>query len=361
MVRRARLAALVVAAGLGQAGAARAQEGDAREIVRLAYASAEGCPDRAAFEARVRARTTRAAFGETGGSGRIFEVELAATPAPHGSFAVWRRGMVEGTRQVSAETCSDVADALALAVALAIDPSTLLAPAPAAPPATAAPPPVLPAEASPASPASPGPPRVPAAAVVVPPPPLAAARPPSVRPGTLPHTVFFAADITVATGIAFDALVTFSPRVGWRSASSSVVAPSFDLTFGRASTGTLPVAGGEASFTWTVGRADGCILSWPPASAARLLACARLEAGQLEAAGLGSQVLDPQTHDRPWVAVGPLLRGEWALLGPLFLGVDAAAMVHVTDDRFYFVQQTTVREVPLLGVESSAGLGAHFL
>jgi hypothetical protein len=360
MIGRARPAGAALAAGIGVAATAYADDGAEREVVRLVYASGEACPDRAAFEGRVRARTTRASFGEAGASGRIFEVELAGGPSPHGSFAVWRKGVVQGTRQVSAETCSDVADALALAVALAIDPTTPLAAPPAAPQGAA---PGTPSAGVPASPpASPAPPTRAAAfpSRAAPPPSLAAERP-SSRSGSLPHTVFFAADLAAATGIAPGTLVAFSPRLGWRLPGSSIVAPSFDVSFARASTGTLSVPEGEASFAWTVGRADACILGWPPASAARLAACARLEGGQLRAAGLGSQVTDPQAHDRPWLAAGPLLRAEWALLRPLFLTADAASMVHVTDDRFYFVQQTTVRAVPLLGLEASLGLGVHFL
>jgi hypothetical protein len=35
--------------------------------------------------------------------------------------------------------------------------------------------------------------------------------------------------------------------------------------------------------------------------------------------------------------------------------------VHATTDTFYFVPDTTIYPVPLLGLDASAGLGVHFL
>jgi hypothetical protein len=355
MQGRGLLAIAALAAAVGGGRVARGQEEGGREVVRLAYASSPGSPGRESFEARVRARTARALFEESGSAPRIFEVELGERPSPHGRFAVWRKGVVEGARDVSAETCSDLADA----VALAIDPSAVSPPsaerAPAAPAVSLAP--------SPAEPV----PLASAASTSVAPVIVFASRPvpsrerPAPTASVFPHTLFFEADYTLATGVASSSLAAFSPRLGWRGRSDSLVVLSLSLAFVRASSGNFAAAGGDASFTWTVGRGDACALSWPRGSA-HLLACARIEVGQLEASGL--QVTNPQKQGRPWLAAGPLLRGEWELLRPLFLTGDVAATVHVTDDRFYFLPDsptTTVREVPLLGLEASAGLGVHFL
>jgi hypothetical protein len=88
-------------------------------------------------------------------------------------------------------------------------------------------------------------------------------------------------------------------------------------------------------------------------------ACARAEAGQLLAAG--SRISGARTEGAPWLALGPVARVEWGPLPPLFLSIEVAGMVHVTDDRFYFVPDTTVHIVPLLGGEASIGLGVRFL
>jgi hypothetical protein len=89
------------------------------------------------------------------------------------------------------------------------------------------------------------------------------------------------------------------------------------------------------------------------------MACARIEAGALDAAGTG--IPGARSGTSGWFAVGPLGRAEWELLAPLFLEAELAAMVHVTDDHFYFEPSTTVYDVPLVGFEASAGLGVHFL
>jgi hypothetical protein len=181
-----------------------------------------------------------------------------------------------------------------------------------------------------------------------PPPPSAA----------LPHTLSLGADFAVATDVSPQTLLGVSPSLGWRSGRASLLAPSVSAAFLRATSGTLTVPGGAAAFTWTVGRVDGCLVSWPP-GAARLLGCLRVEAGLLEAAG--SEVASPQTRQRGWFALGPLARGEWELLSPLFVAAQAAVMVHVTADHFYFIPNTTVYDVPVVGLEASVGVGVHFL
>jgi hypothetical protein len=358
------------AAGAVVALALEATGDEGREIVRLEIASAPGCPDRASFEARVLARTTRAVFvAADGAAARTFRVALDATPRPHGRLTVSRAGRVEGTRDVDADSCSDVAEVLALAAALAIDPAlpTVSAPVAGAPPTalSAAPPPsAAPSpSASPSASASavpPAPPSPPAPSSItfepLEPPPAAEA--PPRPPPRLPHTLSVGADFAAATGVTPQTLTGVSPSLGWRAGGASILAPSVTAAFLRASSGTLPVTGGAAAFTWTVGRLDGCPLSWPP-GAARLLACVRLEAGLLEAAG--SEVPSPQSRSRAWFAAGPLARAEWELLAPLFVEAQAAAMVHVTADHFLFLPDTTVYQVPLVGLEASAGLGAHFL
>ena len=358
--------------------ALRAAGDDGREAVRLEVNASPGCPGRAAFEARVLARTTRALLLETGDGARTFAVSLDARPRPHGRLTVLRGGAVEGTREVHADTCADVADALALVAALAIDPAlpTVAAPAPsvgpASPPGSAAPsasaaPPAASASASapvpapaPASASAPAPATAHLPAPAPTPPPVPSARDAvDDRPPRLPHTLSLGADLDVATGVSPQALSGVSPRLGWRSSRGGFLSPSVTASFLRAASGTLAVSGGAASFTWTVGRLDGCFLSWPPGTL-RLLGCVRAEAGLLEASG--TEVPSPQSASRAWAAVGPLLRGEWELLAPLYLSVEGAAMARITADRFFFrPNDTTVYPVPLLGLEGSGGLGVHFL
>jgi hypothetical protein len=142
-------------------------------------------------------------------------------------------------------------------------------------------------------------------------------------------------------------------------ATGSFFAPSVSLSFLRVPTGTLDVTGGgAASFTWTTGRIDGCAVAWPPGRA-RLLGCARVEAGLLEAAGSG--VGSAKSRGTFWFAAGPLVRAEWEILPPLFVAADGALMVRATADRFYFTQDSTVYTVPYVGAEAAVGVGVSFL
>lgn len=163
---------------------------------------------------------------------------------------------------------------------------------------------------------------------------------------------FFGADFAVASGVAPDMLMNVSPFIGLRFPTSADLAPAFRLSLLRAND-TANAPGGSAWFLWTVGRLDSCLLSWPPLTV-RLQVCARVEAGTL-------QVFAASETTRGWFAAGPVARIEWFLLRPLFIDVEVAAMVHVTGNEFTFAPATGGYEVPLLGVESSAGLGLHFL
>ncbi len=350
MFRRASLAllpsfALFVASNVG------ADEGT-WESVRLVYESSDACPDREGFEALVRARTERALFVGPYSSARTFEVHLTGGPSPRGQLTVRRDGIDEGAREVRADTCSDVAEALALVVALAIDPNSRVG----APPPTG-PPPASPTTSPPAAAAPP--------VQGAPPPPASMDSTPipdkseeSSRPSSLPHTLYVGADLAMATGISLEPLVTVSPRRGWRAESTSPVAPSVSVGLIHATSGALSIPVGTASLAWTAGQIDGCVLSWPPGRV-RVLGCLRAEGGALTASG--SDITPLQSRTRAWFAAGPVARGEWALLPPLFVTAEVAAMVRLTADRFFFLPDVTIRVIPVLGMEGSAGLGVHFL
>jgi hypothetical protein len=168
----------------------------------------------------------------------------------------------------------------------------------------------------------------------------------------MPHSVSLGADLALAVGTAPSTLVGASPHVGWRS-SGATVGLSVRLGFLHATT-----QDGSAAFAWTVGRADGCSTLWPTRPA-RLSACARIETGALDATGL--DVVAPRSQSRAWLSAGPLLRAEWTFAAPMFVEADFAAMFHVTADRFYFLPDTTVYQVPLVGLGGSAGVGVTFL
>lgn len=352
VIRDGALAAVLVVVAAGPVLA-----DDSGEPIALRYTASADCPDAVAFENLVRGRTTRARFVPVGQT-RTFDVLLRGGEHPSGRLTVLRDGAAEGTREVHADSCGEAADALALIAALAVDPTASLGPTPSAPPQ---PPPVATSNAAstPPEPSSRDVGTEPTARAG-PTPPAAAkeSAPAPVARSTAPHTLFIGADLVVAGGVPSGPLIGVSPLLGCRSSSTGLIAPSIRASFLRAGSSASDASGGSAAFTWTLGRLDGCVLSWPPGRA-RLLACARLEAGVVDASASG--IPAAQSAGRPWVALGPAVRGEWDFLRPLFLEVDVAPLARLTTYRFWVLPNTTLYDVSTVGLEASAGLGAHFL
>lgn len=296
------------------------------EPIRLAYYASDGCPDEAGFVARIRTRTTRARIAWAGEVARTFTIAIDQGPPPSGRVSVQTSGRDDGTRRVQADTCSDVADALALVVALAIDPRATMpspvATAPAAKPAT---------------------------------PPVVSTGLPARESGAF----FVGLDGAIATGVTPRLLLGASPFVGWRARTGTLFEPSVRLAFMRVGAGGVDVPNGRVEFTWTIGRVDVCPIVGPGGSV-RVAACARFEAGALEA--MRADVSSARTPLRPWVAAGLVARGEWSLFQWAFIDAEVGGVIRVTQDRFYFMMPgTPVYEVPPVGVTAGAGVGVHFL
>lgn len=347
-------------------GARTAAAGEERqEPIRLTYVAAAGCPDEAYFEARVQARTPRARFAQDDEDARRFDVALEADPRWSGVVTVRGAEGVIGRRHVRAPTCEEAADALALIVALAVDPRAALSvdpPAIPGPPAAQSSTPVAPPPATAplaGTPPEPSPPASAAEEVGADAGATDAAR--ALPAGPRPHAAavggFFAgADFVASQGVAPDVLFAASPYAGWRGAPGDAFEASVRAAFVRAGTGALDVPPGTATFTLTAGRLDACA-SVPAKGALRAAACARLEAGELEVAG-GAIDLS-QTARRFWLAAGPVLRPEWAFVEPFFVEAEGALLLRATIDHFFFLPQTNVYQVPLIGLSGGVGIGVR--
>jgi hypothetical protein len=319
-------------AASGRASAAPEDE----EPIRMTYQAPAGCPSEIEFVTRIRARSTRARVALPGESARTFDVLVDAGPPPSGRVMILDTDIPFGTRRVEADTCADVADALALVIALSIDPHASSPPVPAPKPAPAS----DPVEPRPsAEPASDEPPRESGST--------------NQRGG-----LFAGADFAVTYGVAPSALLTASPYVGWRSSAEGIFDPTIRLALVHATDDGHPVPTGSADYAWTAGRLDLCPTDWRWSSV-RLIPCARIEGGVLTVAP--HDVGLPERRVRPWFAAGLLARAQWSFLRPMFLDADVDVLLRATDDRFYFVPDTTVYRVPIVGASAGIGLGAHFL
>lgn len=318
------------------------------EPIRLEYLAGEGCPSVDEFAARVRARTTLMRPAWPGEKSRAFRIDLDAGPPALGQLTIRDADQAAGSRTVHADTCAKAADALSLVVALAVDARLVAPPAAEQPDAT-------------------GSAGMPASVPVAPPPgPIDAAStsPEAIPPqamgghGAGPHAFFVGADLVLATGVTPDALVSASPYIGWRAARSTWDA-SLRLSFVRSQSGLVDIGGvGQATFTWTVGRLDTCAAPWPR-WVVGISACARVEAGAFEATG--ADIAAPQTKLRGWFAAGPLARLEWSFALDFFFDADLGLLFRATNDRFIFLPEVTVDQVPVVGVVTGAGLGVRFL
>lgn len=250
---------------------------DEEEPIRLTYHASSGCPDEADFVARIRARTTRARVAWPGEAARTFDVSVDAGPPPWGSVTVLTN-RAAATRRVQADTCEDVTDALALVIALTVDPHTSAAPVAA------------PALAVPSS-------HAPELR-----PPLSAA--PTTddasfenRPSTRARwNAFAGADFAVTYGVAPSPLLGGLPYAGWRANTAGAFDPSVRLALVRATSEAHAPPTGSAAFVWTAARFDACPTEWA-GDFLRLTLCARLEAGALTVAA--GDVGVPETRVRP--------------------------------------------------------------
>ncbi|MGA7121551.1 MAG: hypothetical protein WBY94_15710 [Polyangiaceae bacterium] len=331
-----------------------AAESTVEEPVRLTYEASDGCPDEGAFLARVQAESARLRPSSGKEAARTLYVRLDAGPPATGSVAIMRAGRPDGTRALQGDSCAEVADAIALVVALAVDPGDRsseddLAPNPslAVPSSTRStsrlPPPVA-QEAPPAFAIARRDDRITSGAALA---------------GSGRQAVYAGADFVVVAGASPNALVTGSPYVGWRANRSTWFDPSLRLAFLRAGTGAIDVsAGGTATFILTAAQLDACPMAWSRA-AMHATACARLEAGALEAAG--GNIAGAERNLRPWMAVGPMARAEWSLAPPFFFDAEAGALFRVIQDNFEFRPNIQVYRVPAVGLGAGAGLGVDFL
>jgi hypothetical protein len=398
---RERLAATLTVPvfGLGvRAGAAPEDP----EPIRLLYRAAVGCPSEAEFIARVRARTQRAQFVAQGASVRTFSVEIALGTLPTGSVTIVDGDREPLRRTIHAATCAEVADALGLMVALAVDPSQAMffsspsgsvpagsAPTPSSAPAAAAPSAATPsASATSADSVTAAAPRIATSASSVPitPDPIPQPQPPPadsesrspapvpahdspVVHGPLPATppahtqwpsrMFAGAQLAAATGVAPETILAGAFVLGWQPGSVlGIPGIRVRAAFARAQTAKLDVPGGGATFTWTVARAEACVLL-SPANPVRLGPCLRTEGGVLDVTG--SDIAFARTQHSPWAAVGPVANAEWSLLGALFLDLEVGPTLRAVTNRFFFLPDTTAYTVPVVGFDAEAGLAAYFL
>jgi hypothetical protein len=293
---------LIIGAVAAVTGAARAERVVAPERIRLVYHAPAGCPDDDAFFAGIEARA-RVIRVDTAAE-RTFSVSIIedARHVRRGSLRVTTAAGIATTQEVPGETCDEIATALELVAALAVE-ERIVAPASAA-----------------QDPERPS---------------LPAAEPePARRQWTLDGGV----GVTRYSGITPDALFGGSVfgTMGWKHG------PQLRIEVARTIRKEIVTSGESTDFQWTTGLFDACTPAMP-LSLFDVTPCAGLQAGMLEAHG--HQVMMPIGGARPWLAPEAAVRLR-VRLHAVALELDAAAAAPLVRDRFFVAPSTTVYRVP---------------
>lgn len=300
---------------------------------RIEYRAPDTCATAAVFLEEVRSRTPKLSLTEGNDWTSRFQIDVRDDGDKFiGALTVYANRSSSELREVSAKSCEEVLETLALIVAVAIDPNASLRRLPKRDEARAEDPPArTKARAKPAVTAR------------------ERSKPPKVARGTWQHQLLlgaeargaFADNASFAGTLSFEVARTFPERGRWavrltalRGLESSVTDP-----FGR-----------KARFGWTAARIDGgpSLL----AGDCSLQAALGWDMGRVEASSELSQ-------SRWWVSALALARARWVPLGPVGFEVVAGAFIPLTRDRFALFDPDTVlyRERALSGL---LGLDLYF-
>lgn len=320
------------------------------EPIVLTYETTSSCPTRDAFIDQVRAYTTGwEAVPEGAPATRsIHVVTSAGTKDASGAFAVVTADGKTSERRLTAPTCEAVTRALALMVAVAIDPDAL-----------AKGPTLAEAETKsvepPPAPVSPPPPEKRAPAV--------AAMPPESEAAS-PHyriAVELRAEVTsavVSRGMpVIGAALSFEPTA-LVSRAAPWVAPTFALGVRQSLPTETSSVGGSTRFLWTAGNLRACPLRFGGRSVLGISLCAEMDLGRLSAQARG---FDAATEGSfAWLDFQASSFASVRLTKTVFLEANAAIVAPYSRRRFLLSNGDVISRAPPIGPIGGLGVGAKF-
>jgi len=324
--------------------AARAAE----ESVWISYDAPAVCPDQAAFYQRVRSRTDRGRFTDSGEITRALEISIREDHARYvGSIAFFDEEGHIVSRRVRGATCDEVASSLALITALTIEAhASEVATEDPEQPETA-----LEALAEPAPPAP-----LPS--------PLAELADPIPEPADEPSRGRSAVHWTAGASAG---------AVGWVAPSASIAWGAFAEVVSRRARWNARlsvfyaheherVAVGAADFSTVWARLEACPLRVSPVSELAFGVCLGIDAGRLRAAGQnGAQLTDATSANVVWAAGVGLARISWDIEQRWVIGLDGELAAPLVRHEFVFGGQSApVFAVPAIGAGGNVTAGLRF-
>lgn len=359
---------------------------------RLVVSGPVHCLTREDLARRVKARSPRVDFTDDAPLVAAVAVTTYSRDAQVVQLDFVRPGQPVRPRVLKTRSCAEAADALALILAVTLDPrahdlspvpderpTSANTPPPAPPVAPPPEPPALAPDSGPPAPSpspastrgarAPAPPRRPAAVVKTPapaPPPLPAAivppptpgpatvasEPPRGGPAQAARHVSFAASADTIFGVAPGLMPGFALTVMFETASEGVWAPAVALRWTHVWRTGLTEAPGTASFNLEAGTVDACPLRWRR-SWVSLRPCVSLLVGRLTTRGAGTG--DDGGAARPFSTTG--LGVQVHAGSSLELTVRLGLGVALVRDSYAFGDRVFYRTGLLT---TSAGLGLGF-
>jgi hypothetical protein len=311
---------LAMAASAWLAGASPACADE--EVVELRYVAPPGCPTRDAVEAAVRVRTPNVRLAEgsaetdvrggrkkygllTAQARRVFAITIEATvDGFRGTLQVDR-----GTdKELSAQRCEDLATALALVTALAIDPTASITP-------------LTPSR----SPESAG-----------------------VGTWSLGADVDGMVEAGVSPGALVAAVVAARARVRQTHQLELSAIAGHD---------SIVRDGAQARFTWLTARLGACRL-WVRWGIA-LGACGDVDIGAVRASG--EMIVNQRELTRLWLAAGVHGSAQVPFGSRIFGQLQLGASLPFVRDRYVFAPNVELHETPIVTGWLTLGVGIRFL
>ncbi len=268
----------------------------APEMVELRYAAPDGCPARAVVEAGILERTPNVSLGAP--ARRVFAITIE--PIADGFRGTLVVDEV-ADKELSAQRCDDLASALALVTALAIDPTATLVP----------------------------------------------------RPPPRPSAWALEADVggMIEAGVSPDMMPAGVLEV--RATRARRFQLELAAILGRDSSRQDEA---EARFTWLAARPAVCL-----AAPARLTlaACGHVEIGAVTARG--TEIVNSRELTRLWLAAGAHASAHHALGSRSFVQLQLGASLPLVRDRYLFAPNISIHETPGVTGWVVLGLGLRFL
>lgn len=326
---------------------ARAQTED----IRIEYRALPGCPSAEEFNSEVFKRTSSARLVGSGAEVRTFVVEIEQRRGSlTGSLRV-REGRTETVaREVQGDGCSEVASALALATALAIDPNASFD-APRSQPDGAPPTNTGAASASGESNTKPS----------VNPLPVLPREPDRLDPGAQRSSAGERRGFYLSLGPSL--LTGVTPRVsvgGSLSAEHDAHASGWLSSLGVELTVLRGLesesAGAHAAFQFVHARPTLCSFRLGPADGFSVSPCVAAELGVLS--GWGSDIPREESHTKLWASADALLKLRLARPSSWLVELQAGAVFPLTRYDFVFLDpKTPVHSVPPVAFAAGLRIG----